>query len=228
METQIQIITEKQKAKLVKSLPKFLKSKRKALEKQFGKEKTERILNVASEVYPNIVNVTPTFKSAMYDGLVGLASKLAALKKGMRAADISTEEFVKFNIEQTRKNSSKVPGFLKKLGGKIYLSSLMRIYLKRVAKTVTVNGWPTNLINGTSKDDYAMSIETHDCQMVAFWKSVGEGDIKPYCSFFDFSAAEVLGLGLKQISDYDSGVCKYCFYKKGKVEWPNAIKSIIN
>jgi hypothetical protein len=64
--------------------------------------------------------------------------------------------------------------------------------------------------------------------MVAFWESIGEGDVKPYCSFFDFSAAEVMKLGLKQISDYESGVYKYCFYKKGNVEWPEAINNIIN
>jgi len=228
METQIKIISAKKKAKLIKSLPKFLKSKKNALEQQFGKEKTDEIFKVAIKEYPKIVNIAPTFKSTMYDGLIGLASRLAALKKGMRSVGISTEEFVKFNIEQTRLSASKIPGFVRKLGGKIYLSSPIRKYLKKVAKTVSDNGWPTRLIDGTKHDDFSMSLETRNCQMVAFWESVGEGDIKPYCSFFDFSAAEVLKLGLKQISDYDSGVCKYCFYKKGKVEWPEAIDKIIN
>ena len=41
METQIKIITAKKKDKLIKSLPKFLNSKKKALQEQFGKEKTE-------------------------------------------------------------------------------------------------------------------------------------------------------------------------------------------
>jgi hypothetical protein len=228
MEAQIKIISAKKKVRLIKSYPKFLKSKKKALEEQFGKEKTDRILKVAFEAYPDIVNLTPTFKSAMYDGLIGLASKLASLKKGMRSAGLNTEEFVKFNIEQTRLSASKIPGFLRKLGGKIYLSSPMRKYLKKVAKTVNANGWPTQLVDGSKHNDYSMSIETRNCQMVAFWESIGEGDIKPYCAFFDFSAAEVMGLGLKQISDYDSGLCKYCFYKKGKVEWPEAINNIIN
>jgi hypothetical protein len=228
METQIKIISAKKKAKLIRSYPRFLRSRKKALEEEFGKEKSERILSVASETYPEIVDLTPTFKSAMYDGLVGLASKLAALKKGMRSAGINTEEFVKFNIEQTRIAASKIPGFVRKLGGKIYLSSPMRRYLKKVAKTVNTNGWPTQLVDGSKHDDFSMSIETRNCQMVAFWESIGEGDIKPYCAFFDFSAAEVMGLGLKQISDYDSGLCKYCFYKKGKVEWPEPINNIIN
>jgi hypothetical protein len=228
METQIKIISAKKKAKLIRSYPRFLKSRKKALEEEFGKEKSERILSVASETYPEIVDLTPTFKSAMYDGLVGLASKLAALKKGMRSTGINTEEFVKFNIEQSRIAASKIPGFVRKLGGKIYLSSPMRKYLKRVAKTVNANGWPTQLVDGSKHDDFSMSIETQNCQMVAFWESIGEGDIKPYCAFFDFSAAEVMGLGLKQISDYDSGLCKYCFYKKGKVEWPEPINNIIN
>ena len=227
MKTQINIIDEKKQVKLIKSLSKYLKSKRKALESNFGSEKTETIFKVANEVYPEIVSGVPTFNTPMYDTLIALASKMAALKKGMRAAGISTEEFVKFNIEETRSTAKKVPGFLRKLGGKIYLSTPMRKYLNKVAKSVTANGWPTLLINGSKKDNYTMSIETRNCQMVAFWESVGEGDIKPYCSFFDFTSAELLGLGLKQMSDIDTGVCKYCFYKKGNVCWPDAIQNIL-
>jgi hypothetical protein len=104
----------------------------------------------------------------------------------------------------------------------------MRKYLNGVAKTVTKNGWPTKLINGTKQDDFVMSIETRNCQMVAFFETIGEGDIKPYCTFFDFSSAEALGVGLKQVSDIDSGVCKYCFYKKGQVEWPDSIKEVMH
>ena len=164
----------------------------------------------------------------MYDTLMSTGSKLAALKKGMNACNISTEEFVRFNIETTRDAAAKVPGFARKFGGKIYLSGFMRKYLKKVARTISANGWPTEVINGSKKDDFAMSVETRNCQMVAFWEQIGEGDIKPYCTFFDFTAAEALGVGLKQVSTIDSGVCKYCFYKKGSVQWPKEISHILN
>ena len=227
MKTQNNTIDRNKQVRLINSLPKYLKTKRKALEEKFGKEKTGTIVEVANQVYPEIVCFVPTFNSTMYDKLMELASKLAALKKGMKAVGISTGEFVRFNIEQTRASAEKVPGFLKKLGGKIYLSKPMRLYLNRVARQVSNNGWPTKLINGTKNDDYTMSIETRNCQMVAFWESIGEGDIKPYCTFFDFSSAEALGLGLRQVSDIDTGVCKYCFYKNGKVDWPDRIQDIL-
>ena len=164
----------------------------------------------------------------MYDALMSAAGKMAALKKGMKAVGVTTDEYVRFNIEQTRASAKKIPDVLKKLGGKIYLSKLMRWYLKGVAKSVSANGWPTKLINGNKNDDYVMSIETRDCQMVAFWESIGEGDIRPYCTFFDFSSAEALGIGLRQESAIDSGVCRYCFYKKGKVRWPDNIRKILS
>jgi hypothetical protein len=163
----------------------------------------------------------------MYDALLVLASKMAALKKGMRASGIGTEEFIKFNIEQSRLAANKAPEFLRRLGGRIYQSRVVRKYLNRVAKRVTENGWSTTLISGNKHDDFIMSIETRNCQMVAFWESIGEGDIRPYCSFFDFTSAEALGIGLKQVSDMDSGVCRYCFYKKGNVQWPQAIEKIL-
>jgi len=222
------IIDKKKQQKLISSLPKYLNSKKKALRQRYGEERTIRIMAVAQQVYPEIVNQLQTFNTPMYDALMGVGSKMAALKKGMKAAGITTEEFVRFNIEETRATAKKVPSVAKKLGGKVYLSKLMRWYLNGVAKSVSANGWPTKLINGTKNDDYVMSVETRDCQMVAFWESIGEGDIKPYCTFFDFTSAELLGIGLKQVSTIDSGVCKYCFYKKGNVCWPKTIQEIIS
>lgn len=227
MKTQINIIDRNKQTRLIKNLSKYLKSKRKALGTTYGAEKTGTILRVANEVYPEIVCCVPTFNSPMYNKLMELASKMAALKKGMKAAGISTGEFVKFNIEQTRSSASKVPKVLRILGGKIYLSKPMLKYLNRVAQKVTENGWPSKLSNGTKHDDYTMSLETRNCQMLAFWESIGEGDIRPYCTFFDFTSAEALGLGLRQVSDIDSGVCKYCFSKNGKVHWPESIQRII-
>lgn len=227
MKTQNHIIDRNKQVKLIKGLPRYLKSKKKALEATYGAEKTSTVLQVARDVYPEIVCHVPTFNNQMYDTLMVLASKMAALKKGMRVAGINTQEFVKFNIEQTRASAQKVPRFLRILGGKIYVSRPMRRYLNRVAQQVTKNGWPTKLIPGKKEDDFIMSLETRNCQMVVFWESVGEGDIRPYCTFFDFTSAEALGLGLKQVSDLDSGVCKYCFYKKGHVHWPDSIQRIL-
>lgn len=219
-------IGEKKQLKLIKSFPKYLKSIKKSMIQNFGIEKTNSVFYEAEQVYPEIVNKIPSFNTLMYDALITLASKMAALKKGMNTAGISTEEFVKFNIENTRSKAQKIPSFLRRLGGKIYLSKSMRKYLKRVAKSVTANGWPTKLIDGSKENDYEMSVETENCQMVAFWESVGESDIKPYCTFFDFTSAELLGIGLKQVSTIGSGVCKYCFYKRGNVQWPDSVQKI--
>lgn len=227
MTTQTKKINLNKQIRLINSLPKYLQSKRKALETGYGAEKTRNILKEAREVYPQIVSRVPTFNSSMYDTLMVMASKMAALKKGMNAVGISTGDFVKFNIEQTRLSAAKAPRFLRNLGGRIYLSWPMRRYLNRVAHRVNNNGWPTKLIHGKKGDDFTMSIETRNCQMLAFWESIGEGDIRPYCTFFDFTSAEALGLGLRQVSDIDTGVCKYCFYKNGEVYWPESIQRVL-
>ena len=36
-----------------------------------------------------------------------------------------------------------------------------------------------------------------------------------------------MGFGLKQTTTIDSGVCTFCFNKKGKVQWPDAIQSVL-
>jgi len=228
MKTDIEIINKRKQDRLIKGFSGFIKSKQKALEQQYGLTKSIEIAQTAKNAYPEIVQVLPTFNSSMYDSLMVVASKLAALKKGMKAAGISTEEFVKFNIEQNRIAAQKIPGFLRKIIGKIYTSAIMRRYLGSVAKTISKNGWPTKLINGKKSENFVMSIETRNCQMVAFFERLGEGDIKPYCTFFDFTSAEALGIGLRQVSRIESGVCKYCFSRKGEVEWPESIRKIIN
>jgi hypothetical protein len=228
MKTENDIITIEKQLKLFRSLPRYLQSRERELISNYGEEKTRTIIRVATLAYPEILSRVPDFHTPMYDALIRLASKMAALKKGMRAAGISTEEFVRFNIEETRARAKKAPALLRKAGGKIYLSRPMQGYLKGVASSVSANGWPTRLISGGRKDAFSMSVETRNCQMVAFWHAIGEGDITPYCTFFDFTAAELLGVGLKQVSTIDSGVCKYCFYKQGEVEWPEPIQKILH
>lgn len=220
-------IYKKKQLKLISNFPKYLKSKRKQMILYFGAEQTGQVFSIAEREYPKLLKKTPTFNTPMYDALMVTAGKMAALKKGMNAVGIGTEEFVRFSIDETRATGKKVPSFLLKLGGKIYLSKRMRRYLKNVGESVTKNGWPTRVIDGKKTDDFEMSVETRNCQMVAFWESIGEGDIRPYCTFFDFTSAELLGIGLKQVSTIDSGVCKYCFYKKGQVEWPNAVQKVL-
>lgn len=227
MKSKMKIIGYKKQHILINKFPKFIENQQSLLIKKFGFDKALLIGYEAKRVYPNVVAELPTFNSPMYYKLMVVASKLAALKKGMKAAGIDTQEFVRFNIEQNRLAVQKIPGFLRKFIGKIYISAIMRRYLGKVAKTISKYGWPTKLINGTKKDDFVMSIETRNCQMVAFFEKIGEGDIKPYCTFFDFTSAEALGIGLRQVSSIESGVCKYCFSKKGNVEWPESIKEVL-
>lgn len=222
-----QLLNAKKQNKLIRTFPKYLHAIEASLIRQFGEETTAEITSQAWQAYPGIVQMIPSFETPMYDALMVQAGKLAALKKGMKMGGISTEQFVRFNIEQTRSKADRIPGWIKRVGGKLYLSGIMRRYLKKVGRSVSSHGWPTRVIDGSSQDDFEMSVETRDCQMVRFWESIGEGDIKPYCTFFDFTAAESLGIGLKQVSTIDSGVCKYCFYRNGDVEWPERIQKIL-
>ena len=220
-------LEEKKQKKLIRNFPKYLYAIESSLIDQFGKEKASEIMTQAWLAYPDILPLTPCFETPMYDALMVQAGKMAALKKGMKMAGISTEQFVRFNIEQTRSKAGRIPSWVKRVGGRLYLSGFMRRYLKKVGRSVSSHGWPTEVIDGTPQDDFEMSVETRECQMVRFWESIGEGDIKPYCTFFDFTAAESLGVGLKQVSTIDSGVCKYCFYRNGGVEWPERIREIM-
>lgn len=217
----------KKRERLIRNFPKYLQGIESSLIHQFGEGTAAVIISEASQAYPGIAYKIPFFNTLMYDALMVQASKMAALKKGMKQAGLSTEQFVRFNIEKTRTSAGRIPSWIKQAGGKLYLSGTMRRYLKKVARSVSSHGWPTRVIDGSSQDDFIMSVETRDCQMVKFWESIGEGDIKPYCTFFDFTAAETLGVGLKQVSTIDTGVCKYCFYRNGYVEWPESIQKIM-
>ena len=110
----------------------------------------------------------------------------------------------------------------------MFLSKLVRGNLEKVARSVTKNGWPTELINGGKREDFEMKICTRNCMMVKFMCSFGEEDMIPYCSFSDFTNAESLGYGLHQTSTYKSGVCTFCFNKKGEVSWPETLQKIQN
>ena len=213
--------------KLEKSLNIYLKRIEKFLIPRYGQTTSEAIIINSKNHYPSIIPQIPFVKTPMYDSLLVLNSRMMALKKGMKDEGIGVEEFVSLQINHLRSQTDNIPQIIKKLMDKIYLSSLMRIMIKKVGKSATNNGWPTEVIDGKKGDDFSMKITTKNCQMVNFMCAVGEDDIKPYCTFADFTTAETLGLGLKQISSIDSGTCAYCFSKKGKTEWPDAIQNIL-
>lgn len=216
-----------QSDKLEKSLKKYLSKLENTLIKRYGATRTSAIISGAIHHYPDIIPKIPFVHTPMYDGLLALNSRMMALKKGMKDEGIGVEEFVSLQIESLRKQTEGIPGFIKRLMGRLYLSRLIRFMLKRVGKSASKNGWPTQVIDGKKEDDFSMKITTSNCLMLNFMKSVGEGDIQPYCTFADFTTAETLGLGLKQISSIDSGTCAYCFYKNGQVQWPDAVQNIL-
>ena len=213
--------------KLEKSLAKYLSKIKKTLVRRYGNTKANDIIEQATFHYPDIIPKIPFVSTPMYDSLLVLNSKMMALKKGMKAEGIGLEEFVNLQIEVLRKQTDNIPKAFKKLLGRLYLSRIIRPLLKRVGRSASHNGWPTQVIDGKKSDDFNMKICTRDCQMVNFMKSVGEDDLIPYCSFADFTNAESMGYGLKQTTTIDSGVCTFCFNKKGNVQWPDAVQRVM-
>ncbi len=214
--------------KLEKSLDAYLQKMKKPLLQRYGEKKTDSIIEKSRKYYPDIIQKMPYFETPMYDSLIVLCSRMMALKKGMKEEGINVEEYVAFNMTITRKQAEKIPSFIRKIAGRLYLSKLARLYLKRVGKSATANGWSTEVIDGKKEDDYEMKVCTRDCGMLNFISSVGEDDLKPYCTFFDFSMAEAMGIGLTQISTIDSGACTYCMSHNHKTIWPEAIEKIMS
>ena len=214
--------------RLSRSLDKYLTKLERPLILRYGNTRTNLIISKAKNHYPDIIPKIPFVNTPMYDKLLILNSRMMALKKGMKDEGIGVEEFVSLQVETLRNQTKNIPKAIKRLMGRLYISRMIRPLLKRVGKSATNNGWPTQVIDGKRDDDFSMKIITTNCQMLNFMCSIGEEDIQPYCTFADFTTAETLGLGLKQISSIDSGTCAYCFYKKGKVHWPDEVQNIIN
>ena len=214
--------------RLSKSLDKYLTNLEKPLILRYGETRTNVIISKAKIHYPDIIPKIPFVNTPMYDTLLVLNSRMMALKKGMKDEGIGVEEFISLQIETLRKQTKNIPKVIKRLMGKLYISRIIRPFLKRVGKSATNNGWPTQVIDGKKDEDYNMKIITTNCQMLNFMCSVGEKDIQPYCTYADFTTAEALGLGLRQISSIDTGTCAYCFNKKGEVHWPDEVQNIIN
>ena len=216
-----------QTSKLDKDLNRYLGKLEKSLEVRWGSDKTSSIIKKAKEHYPDIIMEIPFFNTPMYDSLILICSRMLIVKKAMKEEGIGVEEFVVFYIEDFRAKSKRIPAILRRLSGWVYLSKPVRFYLQRVARSASANGRPTELINGSRGDNFSMKLCTRDCGMVGFIRAVGEDDLIPYCTFFDFTMAEAMGVGLKHISSIDTGECVYCFNREGEIEWPESIRSLL-
>jgi hypothetical protein len=76
------------------------------------------------------------------------------------------------------------------------------------------NGCLTGLIKRKKGDDFSMKVCTRDYGMVGFIRAAGEDDLIPYCTYFDFTMAEAMGVGLKHISSIETWECVYCFTER--------------
>lgn len=213
--------------KLNKAFTKYLKRLKGPLKSGFGREKALTIINEAESIYPGIIAEIPFFQTPMYDKLVIECSRILAVKKAMRISGVGLEEFIRFYIHVTRTKYNRIPGFLRRLSGKLFLSKVSLLYLKRVGRSATANDWPTEFSGGKPGDEFDIKLCTKECGMVKFIRAVGEDDLVPHCSFFDFTAAELMGFGIKQISTIDSGECIYTMSRDGKAEWPKITRKII-
>jgi hypothetical protein len=216
-----------QTSKMNKDLNHYLGKLEKSLAARWGTDKTASIIKRAKEHFPEIITEMPFFNTPMYDSIILLGSRILAVKKAMNDEGIGVEEFVAFFVKDFREKSNRIPAILRKIGGWIYLSKPLRFYLKRVARSASDNGWPTEVIGGGRGDDFNMKVCTRDCGMVGFIRAVGEDDLIPYCTFFDFTIGEAMGMGIKHISSIEKGECVYCFDLSGKVEWPESIRSLL-
>ncbi len=216
-----------QALKLNKALNRYLSRFEKPLKVKFGPDKTASIIEKAKKHYPNMITDIPFFNTPMYDSLILLCSRMLAVKKAMKEEGLGVEEFVVFNIEVSREKGKRVPAIVRRLLGRIYLSKPVRIYLKRVARSASANGWPTEIIDGKRSDGFNMKICTRECGMVDFIRAVGEDDFILYCSVFDFTMAETMRIGLDHLSSIDTGKCVYAMSRKGKVEWPGSIRKLL-
>lgn len=216
-----------QTARLNRGMDKYLNKLEKSLAEEWGEQKSSSIVDKTRKKYPEIIPEMPFFSNRMYDSIILLGGRMLAVKKAMKEEGIGVEEFIAFFIKDYRKKSNRIPVILRKTGGRIFLSKPVRLYLKHVARSVSANGWPTDVIDGGRRDDYNMKVCTRDCGMANFIRATGEVDLIPYCTFFDFTMAEAMGLGLEHVSSIETGECVYCFRKSGKVEWPESIQSLL-
>lgn len=208
---------------LMRALERYLRRMRGPLVREYGPEKTDTIITRAPDHYQGIIPKIPYYSTPAYDSLVLLCSRMMALKKAMRDEGLGVENFASLIISSIRTRADRVPLFIRRFGGRLFLSRPVRWYMKRVGRKATENGWPTEVTDGDKGDAFDMRIRTTGCGMLRFVDSIGEGDLREYCSLFDFAMAEATGIGLKQVSTLDSGECVYAVSRNGIAKWPEAL-----
>lgn len=208
---------------LEKPLGRYLGQMRGPLVLRYGQFKADAIVQNAKGYYPEIIPMIPFYSTPMYDQLILVCSRMMALKKAMKDEGLDVVEFVGFNLTTMEARLKRIPLFIRKLLGGWFFIWPVRWYLGHVARSATNNGWPTEVVVATRKYAFDLSVLTRDCGMLRFIDSVGEGDLRPYCTFFDFAAAEAFGIGLVHESSIDSGTCAYAISRDGRIIWPDAI-----
>ena len=209
-------------AKLVKKFKKTLKRFEPRLSAQYGQTFAEIINSEAMAYFIELIPRIPHYETAFYRPIILLNAQLIAIVKAMKKHGKTVEDVLRIQADFFEEDYRRIPGFV----GRIYVSRLAGYFLDKTAKKGAEEGWETEVVRGTTTDDFDLSVVTKKCGLVEYLKSEGMTDYLKYCNFSDFIMFPVMNIGLRQPCTIEEGQCVYFMKYKGQTEIPASLDVI--
>ena len=146
--------------------------------------------------------------------------KLLAFYRAMKANGLPYEESFRIVYGVLERQLLRIPGAVRKVIGKLQLSSLFKQRLIRQAQRNRQKTYPGNFVFDVVTGDgeqFDWGIEFRECAILNFFREQGALEFMPYICPNDYLTSKHFGLGLRRTMTLATGACR-CdqFMKKGR------------
>ena len=208
--------------KLTRKLYKTLKRFEPELNARYGNELFAAVQKNAIRHFTRLIPAIPRYQAASYQEIILVNAQLVSIIRAMKDAGKSLEETLQIQATLFKQEFRRIPRF----AGRIFVSSIGRFFLQKLARKVTREGWDTGVVAGGPGDDFDVSVVTTQCGVVKYLTSEGMTDMLKYCNMSDFLMFPAMNIGLRQTSTIEKGACTYCMKYRGSTEMPQSLEAI--
>ena len=210
------------KEKLMKKFKKTSQRYDVILSERYGYEFSNNVREDSLVYFEALIPNIPFYDASTYQEIILLNAQIIAIIRAMETHGKTVEDTARIQVELFKEDYGKIPGF----AGRIFTSKIGGIFLKKLAKKVTKEGWYTEYIKGSADDDFDVSIVTKNCGVIKYLESENMMHYAKYCNFSDYIMFREMNIGLTSPMEPKNGNCVFCMKYKGKIKIPSSLDVI--
>lgn len=182
----------------------------------FGEDFAEEVQETTREEFETLIPEIPYIggRKNFFSDMPVRAAVILGLYRALEKKGVPLVEFGGLLEEITTAYMNRFPAWVRKLAGKLWMSSLFRRQLLKQAKISQQHNYEEDFVYEIipGDDQYKWGMDYRECGIVKFFKKQGEEELAKYACILDYLMFPAIGVELKRTGTIAEG-CRRCDFR---------------